>query len=137
MSDYREIIEHLDSLQYPAQRFYGMSFGGIIVLNALKSRLGDHRVVIDSTPSRLSDYGCPETYDPARNLAEHAANHLVIVGLKDRIVTPAQSKELVDIAEERGAAILRDPEFSHPFMDQKLSVHQRRMQAVKGFLLGG
>lgn len=137
VSDYREIIEHLNSLQYPAQRFYGMSFGGVVVLNALKSRLGDHRVVIDSTPSRLSDYGCPKTYDPARNLPEHAANHLMIVGLKDHVVTPAQSKELLRSAEKRGAAILRDPAFSHPFMDQKLSVHQRRMQAVKGFLLGG
>lgn len=137
VSDYREIIEHLDSLQYPAQRFYGMSFGGIVVLNALQSRLGDHRVVIDSTPSRLSDYGCPETYDPVQNLPQYGANHLMIVGLKDHVVTPMQSKELLKIAEERGAAILRDPDFSHPFMDQKLSVHQRRMQAVKGFLLGG
>jgi alpha/beta superfamily hydrolase len=136
VSDYREIIEHLNSLQYPAQRFYGMSFGGIVVLNALKSRLGDYRVVIDSTPSRLSDYGCPEIYDPARNLPERAANHLMIIGLKDHVVTPTQSKELIRIAEDRGAAILQDPEFSHPFMDQKLSAHQRRMQTVKGFLLG-
>jgi alpha/beta superfamily hydrolase len=136
VSDYGEIIEHLNSLQYPAQRFYGMSFGGIVVLNALKSRLGDHRVVIDSTPSRLSDYGCPETYDPVRNLPQHGANHLMIVGLQDHVVTPAQSKELLKVAEERGATILREPEFSHPFMDPKLSVHQRRMQLVKGFLLG-
>lgn len=136
VNDYREIIEHLNSLQYPAQRFYGMSFGGIVVLNALESRFGNHRVVIDSTPSRLSDYGCPEAYDPAQNLPEHAANHLMIVGLKDHVVTPTQSKELLRVAEERGAAILRDPEFSHPFMDQKLSAHQRRMQAVRSFLLG-
>lgn len=137
VSDYKEIIEHLNSLQYPTQGFYGMSFGGIVVLNALKSTLGDHRVVIDSTPSRLSGYGCPQAYDPVRNLPEHGENYLMIVGSRDHVVTPAQSKELLEIAAERGATIVRDAEFSHPFMDQALSIHQRRMRAVKGFLLGG
>ncbi len=136
VSDYREIIEYLNSLQYPVRRFYGMSFGGIVVLNALKSSPGDHRVVIDSTPSRLSGYGCPETYDPVRNLPQHGANHLMIVGLRDHVVTAAQSQELLETAAQRGATIVRDPEFSHPFMDQSLSVHRRRLQAVQGFLLG-
>ncbi|MFQ5938054.1 MAG: alpha/beta hydrolase, partial [Acidiferrobacterales bacterium] len=136
VSDYREIIEYLDSLQYPAHRFYAMSFGGIVVLNALKSKLGDHRVVIDSTPSRLSDYGCPEAYDPVMNLPEHGSKHLMIVGLKDHVVSPTQSRELLDVAQQRGASIQRDPELSHPFMDQDISVHKRRMEAVMAFLLG-
>ncbi len=137
VSDYSEIIEYLNSLQYPAHRFYGMSFGGIVVLSALKLKLGDHRVVIESTPSRLSDYGCPEAYDPVRNLPEHGSNHLMIVGSKDNVVSPAQSKELLDVAQKRGASILRDAELSHPFMDRDISVHKRRMKAVMAFLVGG
>lgn len=137
VSDYSEIIEYLNSLQYPAHRFYAMSFGGIVVLNALKLKLGDHRVVIDSTPSRLSDYGCPEAYDPVRNLPEHGLNHLMIAGSKDHVVSPRQSKELLDVAQKRGASILRDPQLSHPFMDRDKSVHKGRMKAVMAFLLGG
>lgn len=137
VSDYREIIEYLNSRQYPAHRFYGMSFGGIVVLNALQSKVGDHRVVIDSTPSRLSDYGCPEAYDPVRNLPGQGSNHLLIAGLRDHVVSPAQSKELLDVAQTRGASILRDAELAHPFMDRDISVHKRRMNAVMAFLLGG
>jgi hypothetical protein len=93
-------------------------------------------VVIDSTPSRLSDYGCPEAYDPVRNLPEHGLNHLMIAGSKDHVVSPEQSKELLDEAQKRGASILRDPQLSHPFMDRNKSVHKGRMKAVMAFLLG-
>jgi len=135
LSDFGEIIDHLNSLSYSNRLFYGMSFGGIVLLDALKGKSGKKRMVIDSTPSRLSDYGCPEVHDPVRNVPKDCSNMLVIVGHKDTVVKPAMSKELSDTALKRGASILRDPELAHPFMDRDISLHNRRMRTVKSFLL--
>ena len=135
LSDYDEIIDHLDSLPYSRRLFYGMSFGGIVLLDALQGRLRPARLVIDSTPSRLSDYGCPETHDPLNNLPEDCSRLMLLVGGKDRVVTPSMSKALVDEARRRGATLLQDPELGHPFMDSKQRLHRQRMHAVRSFLL--
>ena len=135
LSDYREIIRHLDSRPYSTRLFYGMSFGGIVLLDALKSMANDELVAIDSTPSRLSDYGCPKEYDPVENLPLDSSHLLFVVGLKDRVVKPAMSRELVESAKTRGASILIEPEMAHPFMDRNMLVHSRRINIVKSFLL--
>jgi alpha/beta superfamily hydrolase len=135
VSDYREIINHLDSRLYSTHLFYGMSFGGIVLLDALNGRADNRLVAIDSTPSRLSDYGCPQEYDPVENLPKDSSNLLFVIGLKDRVVKPAMSRELVELAKVRGASVMVDPEMAHPFMDQNISVHNRRIKAVKSFLL--
>jgi hypothetical protein len=135
VNDYGEIIDLLNSRPYSSSLFYGMSFGGIVLLNALQERQQGDSIVIDSTPSRLSDYGCPEAYDPVNNLPEDGSNFLFIVGGQDRVVTPGMSRELVETAQQRGALVLRDPEMAHPFMDRNLSISDRRMEAVSSFLL--
>ena len=133
LSDYREIIHYLDSLSYPNRAFYGMSFGGIVLLDALRGQTGARLVIIDSTPSRLSDHGCPKKHDPVNNLPQSAEEFLIIVGANDRVVTPKASAELTDRAKARGASVLKDPQFGHPFMD----VHtERRMAIVSEFLTG-
>ena len=135
VNDYREIIDHLDLQLYPARLLYGMSFGGIVLLDALKGRTEDRRVVIDSAPSRLSDYGCPRVYDPVENLPEDSSNLFFVTGLKDSVVKPAMSRELVELAKERGAFVMVDPEMAHPFMDRNMLIHNRRIKTVKSFLL--
>ncbi|SFP50129.1 Alpha/beta superfamily hydrolase [Nitrosomonas cryotolerans] len=135
VNDYQAVIAYLDSKHYSTRLFYGMSFGGIVLLNALNGTTEDSAIVIDSTPSRLSDYGCPQTYDPVENLPEDASNLLLITGLIDAVVKPVRSEELVELARARGAAVMIDPEMAHPFMDQNRSVHTRRIRAVKSFLL--
>jgi alpha/beta superfamily hydrolase len=135
LSDYREIIAHLDSSPHPNRLFYGPSFGGMVLLDALKGQLGNHRIVIDSTPSRFSIYGCPVEHDPMENLPEDSSNVLIIVGGRDRVVTSEMSKGLVDSATNKGASLLRDAELAHPFMDKDFLLHNRRMQAVRTFLL--
>jgi hypothetical protein len=77
LSDYSEIIAHLDSSAYSNRLFYGLSFGGMVILDALKDDAGDNRMVIDSTPSRFSDYGCPVEHDPLENLPENSSNILI------------------------------------------------------------
>ncbi len=135
VNDYREIIAHLDSQHYSMHLFYGMSFGGIVLLNALNGMTEDRMITIDSTPSRLSDYGCPQAYDPVINLPKDASNFLFIVGLRDHVVKEARSEELVELAKTRGGTVIVDPEMAHPFMDQNRSVHTRRIETVKSFLL--
>lgn len=136
LSDYREIVDYLDSLGYQNSIFYGLSFGGVVLLNALKDKLGNERVVIDSTRSRFSKYGCPKDNDPINNLPKNCSNFLMIAGQKDRVVTPEASKELLQLAKQRGASILEHPKLDHPFMDMDRSLHNYRMNRVRLFLLG-
>jgi len=136
LSDYREIIAHLNTLSYPRQLYYGMSFGGIVLLDALQGNDDEKSVVIDSTPSRLSDYGCPENYDPVNKLPEDSSDFLFIAGGRDPVVKSAASRELLRLAQQKGASVLCDPQFSHPFMDRTAAVRQRRMNAVESFLIG-
>ena len=135
LSDYSEIIDHLNSRAYQNSVFYGLSFGGVVLLDALKNKPGKTRVVIDSARSRFSEYGCPEENDPLNNLPENCSNFLVIAGQKDRVVTPAASKELLELAKQRGASVLEHPKFDHPFMDMNISLHNHRMNTVRSFLL--
>ena len=48
-------------------------------------------------------------------------------------MTPAMSKDMLDLAEQRGARIVRDEQFAHPFMDP--ANHDRRMRMIEAFLL--
>jgi len=132
LDDYRQIIQQLDTQPYQKRAFYGMSFGGVVLLDALRHQAGEMTVVIDSTPSRLSDYGCPTTHDPVNNLPQDAGNLLVIAGARDQVVKPVTSRELLELAEDRGATVLRDPAWGHPFMD---SHTQQRLETVHRFLL--
>ena len=137
LSDYGEIIDYLDALPYSKSRFYGMSFGGVILASVLKNGPAERRAVIDSTRSRFSYYGCPEAHDPVRNLPEDCSKFLIIVGLKDHVVTPDASKALFDAAKRCGASVLKEPAFGHPFMEKDRSLHEQRMKAVRSFLLKG
>ena len=135
VSDYAEIIAALDSSGYEQRLVYAMSFGGIVFLDGFSSHGRLDRIVVDSTPSRLSDYGCPPDYDPVNHLPEDCGHFLFIAGQSDRVVTPAMSQALVETAQQRGAQVLRDEAFGHPFMDHDRSVHRRRMKAIEDYLL--
>lgn len=135
LSDYREIIEFLDAKDYATRRFYGMSMGGSVLMNVLQAETGRFRAVIDSAPSRLAHHECPEAYDPATKLPAQAQAYLVIVGLQDRVVPPAMSQALHDDAKSRGASVIVDPEFHHPFQDPVPALHARRMAIVRDFLV--
>lgn len=135
VSDYAEIIAALNATAYKQHLVYAMSFGGIALLDGFASHGGLDRVVIDSTPGRLSDYGCPPEYDPVNHLPADCGNFLIIVGGNDRVVTPAMSQGLVEAAQACGAEIVRDATFGHPFMDRDQTVHRRRMERVEAYLL--
>ena len=131
LSDYRDIITNLDSRGYAFRAFYGMSFGGIVLLDALREDSVDKALIVDSSPSRLSDYGCPREHDPVRNFPPDGAEALVIVGEKDSVVTTAMSRDLVQRAKQAGAQIVEDAQFGHPFMDGQTV---RRFGMIRDFL---
>lgn len=135
VNDYQEIIANLGSEAYRERLVYAMSFGGILLLDALEASLSLDRIVIDSSPARLSGYGCPADYDPVNHLPADCSNYMFITGLKDRVVSPAMSQEMVEKARDKGATIVAEPDFSHPFMDTDWSIHQRRMELIADFLL--
>ncbi len=135
VGDYQEILARLGSDPYRERLVYAMSFGGILLLDALEAGLSLDRVVIDSSPARLSGYGCPVGYDPVNHLPTDCSNYLFIVGLKDKVVSPAMSREMLEKAREKGATIVTEADFSHPFMDPDWSIHQRRMKLIADFLL--
>ncbi len=133
--DYREIFAEL-SRTHPGERLlYGMSFGGIVLLNVIGTGVDYDRAVIDSTPSTVSNYGCPQRYDPVVNLPADASRLLLIAGERDRVVTAEDSAWLLDTAAARGAHTERSPEFAHPFMDKDPAVAKARRQRIHTFLV--
>lgn len=135
VNDYKNIIISLNKESYEQKLVYAMSIGGIVLLDALTDEINLDRVVIDSSPSQLSTYGCPESYDPIKHLPADCSSFMFIAGEQDRVVNLGMSKEMLEKARQRGAQVHIDPEYSHPFMDLSWAVHQRRMSTVKKFLL--
>lgn len=137
VGDYQELYAGL-ARDVPGERLlYGMSFGGIVLLNVIGAGADFDRAVIDSTPSRIAGYGCPKRYDPVRNLPADSARLLIIQGARDRVVPAEDSAELLDVAEARAARVVRSLRFAHPFMDRELDVQHERATLIHSFLRGG
>jgi len=135
VSDYREIVAALNAQGYGRRYLYGMSMGGVILTNAIGPRGDYDALVLDSPPSRISGLGCPEEYDPVRNLPQNGAKLMLIIGLKDRVVPPGDIEELSLILEQRGGRVLKSPELAHPLMDLDPTIRRRRLQSVADFLV--
>jgi alpha/beta superfamily hydrolase len=133
--DIKELLTSLIAQDYEERFVYAMSLGGVFLLNALEPDMQLDKIIIDSTPSRLCDYGCPIEYDPIEHLPDDCGNILLVTGQRDNVVTPAMSKDLARKAEDRNAIVISDPEFSHPFMDANATIHQRRMQEIQRYFL--
>ncbi|NWG86624.1 MAG: alpha/beta fold hydrolase [Hydrogenophilaceae bacterium] len=136
VSDYRELFDRLAAANPGPRYLYGISFGGIVLLNLVGSGVAFDRAVIDSTPSRLSNYGCPEKYDPVVNLPQDASRFLIVAGGRDMVVPPKDSRELRDLVKSRGGRVELEPDFTHPFMDADFGIHRARLESIKSFLLG-
>jgi len=133
--DYAEIVSYLNTLGYAKRLLYGISMGGIILLNAVGRSQMYMRLVVDSSPSRISDFGCPERYDPVANLPEDSSRLMIISGAKDQVVAPSQVDELVRVGGSRRGRVLIDNEFAHPYQDFSDAIHRRRQNEVAAFLL--
>jgi alpha/beta superfamily hydrolase len=133
--DYAEIVSHLNNLGYEKRLLYGISMGGVILLNAVGRSQAYTRLVVDSSPSRISDFGCPERYDPVAHLPEDSSRLMIVTGSRDEVVRLSQMDELVRVAKSRRARVLQDNEFAHPYQDLSHATHRRRQNEVATFFL--
>jgi hypothetical protein len=137
IEDYKEIISDLNG-RYERKMLYGISFGGIVILNAIGSGLEFDSAVIDSSPSRLSDMGCPSYIDPISHLSESFSSKLLIVtGEQDQVLDSSMTRELREKADQIGARTINGIEFAHPYMDSSNEVHNLRTKLIRDHLLMG
>jgi hypothetical protein len=134
VDDYVEIVGHLNTLGYARRFLYGISMGGVILLDAVGNRNLYTRLVVDSSPARISNLGCPERFDPVAHLPSDGARVMIISGSRDAVVPPGQMGELIHMARSRGARIVQDPELAHPYQDSSPALHLRRQHEVANFL---
>ena len=135
VSDYEELSISIAAATHRKLSLYGMSFGGVVLLKAVNSGIGFHRGVIDSTPSRVSNEGCPQEYDPVSNFPEDGADFLLVAGARDKVVTLKDSQELIELAKARGSRTEVHSDYAHPYMDSDSRVRQSRQELIRSFLL--
>jgi alpha/beta superfamily hydrolase len=135
VSDYREIIAYLNRQNYLRRALYGMSMGGIILLNAVGEGNEYSMMVVDSSPSRISHLGCPEQFDPVNQLPADCSRLQLVIGERDRVVLPAEMEDLMISVQDRGGRVIRRPEYAHPFQDATAEIHRRRLEEVADSLL--
>lgn len=133
VDDYAEIIGHLNAQGYDRRMLYAISIGGVMLLNAIGQGQPVDAMVIDSTPSHISGFGCPAPYDPVRHLPQDSRRVLIISGARDTIVSPAQMAELIRVGASRGARIFQHEAFAHPYQDASLEIHRNRLNEVARF----
>jgi predicted esterase len=135
IEDYREIVTDLNS-KYERKMLYGVSLGGMVMMNTIGSGVEFDAAVIDSAPSRLSSYGCPDRIDPVNQLTEaNAPKLLVITGKRDQVLGPKDTRELREKAGAMGAKTYDGEDFAHPYMDRAYDVHKQRARLVQEHLL--
>src|ERR671918_2659439 len=134
-SDYLQIIEHLNGKGYLNRFLYGMSIGGVFMLNAVGAGAIYDAALIDSPPSRISNYGCPARFDPVANLPDEAPRLGFVFGHRDTVVPPSDWRELAETARERSAAVFERAELAHPLMDRDAAARRSRREIMRTFLL--
>jgi alpha/beta superfamily hydrolase len=133
IEDYKEIVASLNKV-YERKLLYGISFGGAVMLNVIGSGIEYDAAVIDSAPSFLSPFGCPEWVDPVANLPKDASRFLIITAQKDSILPESLTAPLREIAKKRGAKTFIGKEYEHPFADKSLDIHNERMERILNHL---
>lgn len=133
IEDYKELVLHLNS-QYQTHLLYGVSLGGAVFQNVIGLNVDFDRAVIDSSPSRFSNHGCPKEIDPVENVPAIATNIMYITGGLDPVTGPEMTSELVELGKLRGATVFEGAEYSHPFMDKDTYIRIERLERVLDFL---
>ncbi len=131
--DHGELIAHL-ATRYQHAYLVGLSLGGIVILKAIHDGAPFTRAIIDSSPSTVSQFFCPETFDPVANLPRAASNMLIITGGRDRVIPPHASEALVSKARASGAQTYHCAECGHPLMDAAPRLRERRFAEMARFL---
>jgi pimeloyl-ACP methyl ester carboxylesterase len=134
VSDYLELAHAIGKAQPGRLYFYGVSFGGIVLSNVFRSAPPVRALVIDSSPSTVSDLGCPAYYDPVANIPAAAGTVMLLVAERDDVIPPQRSQELARKILANGGTVERRRELEHPFSDSDRARQALRMRIVTDFL---
>lgn len=135
VGDYLELFDAVAPAD-GERHLYGISFGGVVLLNIAGRKTGFDRMVIDSSPARVSALGCPGDFDSAAQFPEDGTGIMVIAGGRDRVVPVDDVRELLDLARERGGRAVVEEAFAHPFMDSDAGIQRQRAELIRDFIIG-
>lgn len=132
LDDYRDIATWLASQGHERLYLYGFSFGGVVALASFPKLTPFARVVVDSAPSRASDFGftCTPTYETVDFLPRDCTRLTVMHGTSDWVVPRAKVRELIETASRCGATIDADARRGHPFQIEWEWSRRKRVEAV-------
>jgi hypothetical protein len=111
--DYKSISAYLNTKSYRHHYLYGISFGAVIVMNAIGLGASYDGAIIDSPPAKLSGFGCPTEYDPIVNVPADASKIWIISGLADKHVPAQYVRPLGELVQSRGGKF-SETNFGHP-----------------------
>lgn len=119
-ADYREILRRMaDRPENELRVLYGISWGGIVLLNSLTDLDGFDLLVLDAVPDRLPfALGCPDEIDPVvrlESLGPDLGKVLLIRNGEDRKVKPRQMTGLAE-AGTRHPRTLDFRDLGHPLV---------------------
>ncbi len=128
-NDYSEIVSKLNTEKYEKRFYYGVSLGGIVLMNVLRGKQYDG-LVIDGTLAVLSSYFCPESRDPIRNVPSDARKIVAIVGTQDKVISIENSEPLADLVRKNKGEKIKRNDFGHPFDDGRNSQRKELVLSV-------
>lgn len=139
VEDYRDIAKWLLNEGHRQLYLYAFSFGGVVAITSFPKLSPFAQVVIDSAPSRASDFGfrCSPTYETVDFVPSNCTNLTVMHGTSDWIMPRSKVRELIETARKCGATIDIDVSRGHPFqIEWESSRKQRIADVMKHFGIG-
>jgi alpha-beta hydrolase superfamily lysophospholipase len=117
VDDYRMLLaDFLRLSEYKKKYVYGMSFGGVVALNALTGREPLDLLMLDAVPATLDEFGCPSRYHPANRLKMMKMKVGLLVGIQDTVVRPEKQAAMIATVRANANWILKqDAMLHHPF----------------------
>lgn len=136
LEDYRDIAKWLLKQGHDRLYLYGFSFGGVIALVSFPDLSPFERVVIDSAPSRASDFGfkCKPTYETVDFVPGDCRRLTLMHGTDDWVMPRPKVSELIESVKKCGAGIDIDVWRGHPFQAEWDSSRKARAAAVMNHL---
>lgn len=116
IDDYRQIITSTSSAIVLPYFIYGVSFGGVVALNAIQPKLRITKLVLDSVPDTLSRLGCPNSWDAKERAKIAKVPTFYIVAGKDTVVPKSSQLELIEAYTNKlGSKVAEASNSFHPF----------------------
>lgn len=116
ISDYRQLIETASKSSRTPYFIYGISFGGVVALNAIQSEPKIARLILDSVPATLSELGCPSSWNPIERVKVARRPTTYIVAGRDTVVLRSAQQELINTyLSSNGSKVVEAPNSFHPF----------------------